>query len=660
MKEIQEIAISFARKRHLCILFFCLIAILFNACRAKKATTRIDQKGPSMAEVDPPPFFFLENQTWRQSSRDSLYEFYGEIDLSPSGFSLNSLGEFVWSEPAQVFVAEGDLTVFDVELREKFTNETIAVDQLVCDSKEPIATISNGFSIIIVNLETEEVLKRYPLSGPCMHLQQLENDQVLALVEGDEENCLRYFFKSGELAKIDSFPIKESRRWLSFSPDLSHAAYLEGRDLVVENLGENSTRKIPMGNDFTTPLFSGDGRRIILTQLAYHRTQKGKILVFDFPSFNPIYVGEFSGHRVVSLQNDRLVIGDELGQIEVVDIGSGEIIYQADRSEIFDLGISTDDRLLFSEKDGFSINYRSVAIESGETMSQSSSNADFIVPKVIANNSKDFYFHFNDRVHVLDLATMKIKQIPADVRQFYEARINADDSKIAFKNYDVRKIGLLDLTTYEVEYFHTADVTYFFGSRPEELVVCTADSSAVFNISTKTWSQSIERINDPQFLTVQQMMAWKQNGREEELVFQIGHSWRNDNAVMHLNTRTFEINERVPDIHELSGNLIGLDSDNNYYLIQANKKLYKYDQASLAKIDSIPGEFYRFYAQVHSTPKREALTFQFRDRYLVFSPNEQDRYQFLKNHDFIWVSPNLEYLVQTRADKIRVYRWIKD
>ena len=315
---------------------------------------------------------------------------------------------------------------------------------------------------------------------------------------------------------------------------------------------------------------------------------------------------------------------------------------------------------MLSEKKGVTKNYYSIAIKEDKILSQSSSNADFIVPKTIANNSELFFFFFNDQLYELNLATLQHRPLPVLAKQFYEARINADDSKIAFKNYDVRKIGLLDLSTYEVEYVHTSGVTFFFGSQPDELIVCSPDSSAVYNITSKTWTQSIETILDPQFLSVQQMMAWKNHRQEDELVFQTGNSWRNNNRVTHLNTRTFKVNETVPTIEQLSGNLIGLDRYANYYLIHPNRKLYRHDRSSLAVTDSIPGEFYRFYANVHATPERDALTVQQEDRFFVLSPNEPQRYQFLRYHDFIWVSPDLKYLIQTRADKIRIYRWRKD
>lgn len=638
----------------------CLISLVYLSCGTKKQSFTTDQEKIPLTQNKSSPFFYIEDEGWRKSSTDSLYDLYEEIDLSPNGFSMSSLGEFAWSEPAQVFVAKGDLTVFDQELRERFTNETVVVDQVICDAKAPIATISNGFSIIIVNLETQRLLKRYPLKGACLNLQRIANDQVLALVEGQGQTRYRYFFKGNDLLRIDSFAIDDRQRRPAFSPDLNYLASAENQSLVVENLGADSVRRIPIDNDFTTPLFSADGRRIILMEMAYHRTRTGKVRVFDFPALNSIYEGVFSGHRLVSLNNKRLVVGDELGKVEVVDIESGEVLYETRKGEIYGGGISSSNRLVISEKKGAAKNYFSIDINEGKILSQSSSNADFIVPKAIANNSEFFFFYFNDQVHELNLTTLQHRPLPVYIKQFYEARINADDSKIAFKNYDLRKIGLLDLSTYEVEYFHTSGVTYFFGSQPDELIVCTPDSSAVYNTTSKTWTRLKETIRDPQFLTVQQMMAWKNHMQEDELVFQTGNSWRNNNSVTHLNTRTFKINETVPNIDQLSGNLIGLDRKANYYLIHSNRKLYRYDRTSLALTDSIPGEFYRFYASVHSTPERDALTVQQKDRFFVLSPTTPDRYQFLKNHDFIWVSPNLKYLVQTKADKIRVYRWRKD
>ncbi|NET33590.1 MAG: hypothetical protein F6K19_16465 [Cyanothece sp. SIO1E1] len=503
----------------LILAIFLLILLFFlSACGAKK-----HQALESVSSVDGnkrPRYFYIKDTSWRQSSADSLYEFSGEIDLSPKGFSNAVLGHFFWSKPAESFVARGDLMVFGADLQERFSNEQMLADLVICDQNHPIAFVAGGYSLALVNLKTQEILNRYNLKGGLITLQRIAGDEVLALVEGRAEMQYRYFFNHQGLLRMDSIRASRSRQRNVFSPDLKYRIYIDFTDLVIEEVETSEKKRIPIGREYGTPIFDLDGQRIVLFQFAYNSTMKGKVQVFSFPDFETIYEETFSGSKVISLYENRLVIGDQQGTVEVVDMVTGTSLYQTKGGWIRGVGLS-DDYLVLAERLGKEIRYSTIDIKEDRVLYETSSNQDFIVPRLIANNSKDFYFYFNDQVHVLDLSTKVVKQIPGQINHFYEARINANDTKIVFKDYTVRKIGILDLNTYQVEYFNSADATYFFGSHPDELIVGTKDSSAVYNINTLRWSRSIDPVWFPLLNPNRDKTGWQNQTQMKELVLQV-------------------------------------------------------------------------------------------------------------------------------------------
>ncbi|MBX2871032.1 MAG: hypothetical protein KTR30_03005 [Saprospiraceae bacterium] len=637
-------------------LYVTILLLFCSACGAKKQ--QMTEVVSGVAEKKLPSYFYIKDISWRQSSADSLYEFFGEIDLSPQGLSNSVLGEFFWSGPAEVFVSRGDLTVFGADLKERFTNETVVADIVICDRKLPIAFVSGGYSIALVNLKTGEVLNRYDLKGDLITLQRIANDEVLALVEGGAEMQYRYFFNNQGFIRLDSISTPRSRQPNVFSPDLKYQTYLDFTDLLIEEVGTLGKRRIPIGKEYATPIFGLEGKRIVLFQFAYNSTMKGKVQVFSFPDFQAIYEETFLGSKVISTYENRLVIGDQQGRVEVVDMMSGAIVYQAKRGRIRAAGLS-EDHLVLAERIGTEMRYSTIDIKENHVLYEASSNQDFIVPRLIANNSKDFYFYFNDQVHVLDLSTKTVKEVPVKINHFLEARINKNDTKIAFKDYNLRKIGILDLNTYQVKYFNSADAIYFFGNHPDELIICTEDSSAVYNINTLSWSRSIDPIWFPRLNPNRDKCGWKNHLQREELVLQVGNSSSRD-SIVHLKTDTYDLDKKASPIKLLDWNLIGLDRYANYYLANRNQELYRYDREMNKVTDTIPGAYHQVYSEMYATSGRDVLTTKQKDRFFLLSPNQPHRYQFLKNHDFIQVSPDLEYMVQTRADKIRVYRWLKD
>ena len=134
------------------------------------------------------------------------------------------------------------------------------------------------------------------------------------------------------------------------------------------------------------PLFSADGKRLIIVEQAYASRHLGKARILAFPSLETLYEADFSGHRIFTMEGNRLVIGDELGQLAVIDVVSGNTLYYQKHDEIFGLGLTEGNDLVFSDKQGFQKKYHRIDVKSGKTLAENISNADYVFPIAIAKS----------------------------------------------------------------------------------------------------------------------------------------------------------------------------------------------------------------------------------------------------------------------------------
>ena len=200
----------------------CLFLLILGACATKRdATATKEEIASHEDETARPANFYLADARWTTSSSDSLYELVEQIDLSPTGLSISALAPFEWNSAAQVFVASGLFTVFDPNLREVFTDENIYGGPILCDPVAPLVYVSTIDWLLVINLKTRKIVKRFPLEGTCKHLQTIENDQVLALFEQVENGELiskQYFFKNGALVKAENLIPGKRQEWIGVCP----------------------------------------------------------------------------------------------------------------------------------------------------------------------------------------------------------------------------------------------------------------------------------------------------------------------------------------------------------------------------------------------------------------------------------------------------------
>ena len=164
---------------------------------------------------------------------------------------------------------------------------------------------------------------------------------------------------------------------------------------------------------------------------------------------------------------------------------------------------------------------------------------------------------------------------------------------------------------------------------------------------------------DPDFSAVHQTRVWDNPLQARELIFQSGRSHYNShqNRIIHLNSDTYQRIDTITGLDQLRGNLLGVDRHGNYYLSDRHHRAYQYDRVSMEVVDTLAGDYYTFYSRVHATSERDVMVSKQGDRVIVYSPSAPDRYQFLPFHEFVWVGKDLNYLIQTVADQIRIYRW---
>lgn len=647
------------------IIFLSIFAFLNWKC-TKKNTINKTNNVALKYNATLPPFHFLSDELWSVSSPDSMYEMHFELELNPSPINVQILGAFDWNEQAGTFITRGNFTAFNKNLEKVFVDESTFGNRILAYRNEPLAINANEKTLNIVDLKAKKVLRRYPIKGSLRNVQQLLNDQILANVIKDKKSIYQYFFEGSKLVKIDSIEVEYALTKFSFSPDLKYFVYEKYRDLVLKNLANGIEKSISIGNDFGEPIFSDDGQRIIIKEFTYSSLKSGKVTIMSFPEMEKIWEAPFKDPRVVSLTDSLMIVGDQIGKLVVVNINNGKVVFQQKTKKIYGAGIALPDIIAYSEKSGNKINFYTKNIRENKIIKKVSSNSKTIKPMVVSNDSKLFYFFYDKKIYGLDLTSKEYHQVPSPtiIRNLGDSKINSNDSILAFKvsgSWNTH-IELLDISSGKKDRIAINETKWFFGKNPNELIIYNQDSTNIYNIKTKKWSPALAKTLHPRFSSIRQPLVWKDHFDKDKIIYQASSENSGQLHIAHFNQKTFESKDSVIHFKNQKDrkDLIGVDRNGDYYLIKKRGIAYRYERGSLNMVDSIPGNFYRYSSMLESTRERDVFHSDQNGRSVLFSPTEPFRYQFLNVHDYIWLTPDLEYVIQTRGDKIRVYRWRKE
>ncbi len=634
-------------------LFVLIIAFCSLQCAKKNLSINKDVL-PKVNNSGLADFHFLRNDSLTDSSVDSLYEFSHELNLDPEGFNLSTKGNFEWSEAAQVFVTKGTFIVFNNKLEEVFTDESRFSKHLKCFRNMPLAISVNEHSYHFINLNTKKTVRKYHLKGYCSNLQLFKNDQVIvsSIDERNKSLLYQYFFEGTELMKIDSIKIGRGVGYHSYSPDMRFLCYEKSGKLVVKNL-ELETEKV-IGNNFfnAKPFFSDDGKRIIIKK-SPTRQGDSNVSILSFPELTEISELSFYQSTTLSIQGILLIVGDEKGKIEVVDLETGNSVYQSkDEGSLFGVGINASNEIVYAVKAGKETLFKVKNISTNKIIKTKKSQSGFIRPLLISNDSKLFYFKLNDDLYEFDIQKSVVKQLAfSKFGGFYRIRISPDGATLGFLSNSVPKghrMVLLDLVTNKInEIPLPSNAEFLFGSNPDEIVIYSAkDATKVYNTQYESWDTTFKKSIFPYFEYRIDPL------NKAQIIFQ-SHGGAST-KITHFNTKTYDSNSFV--INEKKGSqFIGVDRNSDYYILDANGNIQCYNQKEKKLYKSINANLNPYSSTLYSTSSEEVFYAKKEQKHTIFSPVSPQRFQFFEGASFINISQNLECLIQVQGKKIKVF-----
>ncbi len=647
-----------------------LMLIVFLMRCSQKTTPPPSQPKPDELELPStklaPPilrdFKFLSDTLIAREAVDSLYVFHKEIKLHPDIITFQPYGELLWNDSAQLFITRGNFNLISKELKLLFEDKKNRADRIFSFTKLPYAIGTNDVTLNFYDLNTRKLIKKFPVEGTVLRFHELPNERLAVLTNTGKNKLLHYFFDAAEWTKTDTLYYPEEIKGRPFAVDPSQQYLITGSALelnVISLKDQKLIKKIDLfPSSYDRPYFNKNGDRLILTSQGGF-SKASRIKIFSFPNLEEISEHFMKYQPNTAMKDNLLLAGDREGNVNLIDLQSGQIIYtRKERNRIFSLAILNQREILLGTSSKEKLTLSMIDIESNNILRSLKTSTDYIVPMAISDDSKKFYFYEGNTLSSLNLTNLTVEPIKT-LPYMAQASINANSTLMSFRG-NRWSTNILNLSNGSLETNERTEANFFFAGNTDELLFFYRDSTKTLKINSNVWSQKWDRTIVPRTGSVTQPQIFTNPLNDEEIIFPGELDGRN--MLIYLNKFSYEVmNTRPLRIPNKKGKfeLIGIDKNGDFYLADRYYKLYSFDAHSFELKDSIPGTFYSFNSRLASSDSRDALYTKQDNRAFLLSPHSSNINQEVDPWDFYWFSPDLEYFIQTTNDVIRVHKWNK-
>jgi hypothetical protein len=642
------------------IIFVIFILVFFGWNCSKKISITNDQESVSVLDG----FRFLTEPEVAYHSKDSLYEFYQRIKFNPEQVHHSKFGEIFWNPIAGQFVSGTWFSIFDKELKLVSQNDEIEQSEIFTYQNLPIVVMGTSNQIIFYDLEKQSVLEKYDIKGIPFRYTSLPDNNLKALVTNEFRDTLTiYHFKIDRLISVDTLSIEHNTNLTTLHPNgniLIDGNPIKLNFINTENL--NINKELSLTEQCSRIGLSNDGSRLVIISESFRSNVPSIIRILSFPELEEINSFNFGKKLIHSLKNDLLLAGDEEGNVQFVNVKTGETIYSTkEKQQIRCLAVLNDQEILLGtfsfQENETKLIYRN--IRTNKDLYTLDTYTDVLLPIVVSTDSKQLYLYYNNTLSQIDLESMDIDKI-IETPHMYRASISSDNKYMAFFSRYQQSL-LIDLQSKETSELPQTNIQYFFGNNPNEALLLSSDFLKVYQIDTKEWIYQ-EELEDIKLNWLPLTKNVFPNPLNPEEVIFADHSSRAQDLI-HFNKTTYnyyqpfssESNSRLRRIR-----LIGLNKKGDYYLSCEWNKTYICDAETFQIIDSLPIPFDNYNNRLAATAQRNAFYTRQSHSTLVFDPTNPSIRQQISAATYFLFSPDLTYLIQTRRNVLDIYKWKGD
>lgn len=391
--------------KHTSSLMFIISVIILLGWNCSKHTTIISQEGEVLTSDT---FSFLTKPVVSSSSQDSLYEFYQRIELYPDQVHHNKFGEILWNSVAEQFISGTWISIFSKRL--ELVSQSNQIEQSVNFTFKnlPVVVIGSSNQILFYNLEKRRVIKKYHVKGTPFRYTALPDNKLKVLVSNDfKDSLFVYHFRVDTLLGLDTINIKYNTNLATLHPDgsvLIDGNPVELKFINIPDLSVSNT--LQLAQQCSRIALSSDGSRLILINESFNTGVLSTIKILSFPNLEEIGNYSFNHKLVYSLQNDLFLAGDEEGNIQLINIKTGETIYSAkENQQISSLGILSNREVLLgiysSQREEIQLIYRDVL--TGKNLHTLNTSSEYILPIAFSSDSRKLFFYENKTLSQIEL-----------------------------------------------------------------------------------------------------------------------------------------------------------------------------------------------------------------------------------------------------------------